>query len=128
MKKGCDSMREAKKILIVEDETLTAMMLEEYVMDRGYDSAGLCATGEEAVQTALEEKPDLVFMDFRLGGPMDGIAAAAIIEAQLGIPVVMMSGYAERAILERVTAYRPRTILQKPLSDADIDAVLAILD
>jgi CheY-like chemotaxis protein len=120
-------MENIKKILIVEDETLTAMMLAEYIKDKGFSSVSLSSTGEEAILRAKAEKPDLIFMDFRLGGEMNGIEAAKIIDADRSVPIVIISGYAEHIILERANDYRPRAILQKPVSDADIDDILKLI-
>ena len=122
--KGYISMDNRKKVLIVEDESLTAMMLEEYVENKGFRSLGLSATGEEAIRKAQEENPDLVFMDFRLSGEMNGIEAAKLIDAEGRIPIVIMTGYDKQIVLERASEYQPRAILRKPLDDAEIDAVL----
>jgi CheY-like chemotaxis protein len=120
-------MDEKKKVLIVEDETLTAMMLEVYLEEKGLRSVGFVATGEEAVETAMTERPDLIFMDFRLAGEMSGIEAAMAIEAEFRTSIVIMSGYSERIILERAVDYRPKVILAKPIDEAEIDKILEVL-
>jgi len=117
-------MDERKKVLIVEDEAMTALMLEGYVEDKGFLSVGLAATGEDAVIKARSTRPDLVFMDFTLGGAMNGVEAAKIIHAELQIPVVIMSGHDEQLILDHARHYRPLAFLRKPMSDAALDAIL----
>jgi two-component system, response regulator PdtaR len=117
-------MAEPRKVLIVEDETLTAMMLEDRVEKLGFVSAGCCATGEEAVRRARAERPDLVLMDFRLAGRMDGMEAALLINAERETPIVIISGYSERAVLERAGDYRPRAFLSKPIDLDDVDRLL----
>jgi two-component system, response regulator PdtaR len=116
-----------KKILIVEDESLTAMMMEEYITDKGFLSAGLSATGEDAILKAEAEKPDLIIMDFKLGGSLNGIQAAKIIESSRPVPIVILSGYAEAVVLEGAAGYRPRAVLRKPVDDDMIDAMLAAI-
>ena len=64
------------RILIVEDELLVAKQIENRLLEKGYHIAGKAARGEQAVQTALDTKPDLVLMDIMLNGAMDGIDAA----------------------------------------------------
>ncbi len=117
-------MDERKKILIVEDETLTAMMLENYIEKKGYISAGFYATGEDAVRKAKTEKPDLIFMDFRLSGKMDGMEAARLINLERRTPIVMISGYTEGIVLERASGYRPIAFLSKPINLVDVDNIL----
>jgi two-component system, response regulator PdtaR len=120
-------MDEPKKILIVEDETLTAMALEAYLQDKGLRSLGFVATGEEAVEMARAERPDLILMDYSLAGKMSGIEAARAIEAEVRTAIVVISGYSEEVILERSAGYRPKAILAKPLDEGDIDRILQVL-
>lgn len=120
-------MGSQKKILIVEDETLTAMMLEAYIQEKGYASAGLCSTGEEAVRGAVEEEPDLILMDFRLSGEMDGMEAARLINRELPTPIIIMSGYTENIVFERAAEYRPAAFLSKPVDFQQIDDILRLI-
>jgi len=120
-------MNRKKKVLIVDDEAFTAMMLQEYIEEKGFLSVGLSSTGEDAIVKARSAGPDLVFMDFQLGGEMNGIEAARIIDAELRVPVVIMSGYDEQIILEKASGYSPQKILRKPMSDGDIDEVLNLI-
>ena len=120
-------MDKARKVLIVEDETLTAMAIEAYIEEKGHRVVGLSATGEDAVRKAREEEPDLVLMDFRLAGKMDGLEAALIIEAERPTPIAIISGYAERIVLEGAAGYKPIAYLSKPIDFADIDGILGLL-
>jgi two-component system, cell cycle sensor histidine kinase and response regulator CckA len=121
-------MDNAKKVLIVEDETLTAMAIEAYIEERGHMVVGLSASGEDAVRKAREEEPDLILMDFRLAGRMDGIQAALLIEAERPTPIAIISGYAERTVLEGTEGYKPIAYLSKPIDFADIDGILALIE
>ncbi|HIH26514.1 MAG TPA: response regulator, partial [Methanoregulaceae archaeon] len=71
-------------ILIVEDEAITGMGLRKSLMDLGYSVLGVVPNGEQAVQTAVERRPDLILMDIRLAGKMNGIAASKLIHDQTG--------------------------------------------
>jgi DNA-binding NarL/FixJ family response regulator len=117
-------MDEGKKILIVEDETLTAMAMEAYMEEKGYRVVGQSATGEDAVRKARSESPDLVFMDFRLAGKMDGVEAAQLINAERPVPIIMISGYTESIVFERASDFKPAAFLSKPISFDDIEKIL----
>ena len=65
-----------KKILIVEDEIVTAMELEDTLARRGYEIAGTATNGADAIRIAKEKLPDLILMDIRIEGQMDGVEVA----------------------------------------------------
>ena len=70
---------EKSRILVVEDESIVAMDIEEQLLGLGYQVSGLVASGEEAIQSATSQRPDLVLMDIMLEGEIDGIKAAETI-------------------------------------------------
>ena len=113
-----------KKVLIIEDETLTAMMLEDFFLDKGFVSAGIYSTGAEALKVADSEKPDLIFMDIGLPGPMDGIEAARRINAVHQIPIIIISGYSKAVLRERASGYSPAAFLSKPIELDEIEGIL----
>jgi CheY-like chemotaxis protein len=115
-------MAEMKRVLIVEDEALTALALESYIEGIGHKVVGLSASGEDAVRQAKSEKPDLVFMDVRLAGKMDGMEAARLIDRDRSTAIVIISGYTRSGIDE--SAYKPRAYLSKPIDFAAIDEIL----
>ena len=79
------------RILIVEDERLIAIDLQRRLTRLGYTVVALAASGAEAIQEALALHPDVVLMDIRLQGDMDGVEAAQQIHASAAIPVVFMT-------------------------------------
>lgn len=91
----------ASRILIAEDDITLAKDLSRSLEDLGYEVAGTVSLGESAVQQAREVDPDLILMDVKLAGAIDGIEAAEQICARLGIPVVYLTGYTEEEPLER---------------------------
>ena len=78
-------------ILIVEDESIVAMDMQSRLWKMGYEVAGIAYTGEEAVEKALKTKPDLILMDIRLKGIVDGISAGQEICAKADIPIVYLT-------------------------------------
>jgi CheY-like chemotaxis protein len=115
-------MAEGKRVLIVEDETLTAMALGSYLEERGYSVVGICATGEDALQAAREGDPDLILMDIRLAGKMDGIEAARLINLEAPRPIVFISGYASRSFHD--SDFQPIAYLSKPIDYGDLELIL----
>lgn len=101
-------------ILVVEDEALVAMDIETTLKGMGYEVAAIAATGEEAIRLADRHKPDLILMDIRLQGEMDGIEAAGRIRAQADIPIVYLTAYADDALLERAKLTEPFGYILKP--------------
>jgi two-component system, cell cycle sensor histidine kinase and response regulator CckA len=82
------------RILIVEDESIVQLDLQRRLERIGHSVVGMALKGEEAIAKAVELKPDLVLMDIRLDGSMDGIEAARRIRAQQGTPVIYVTAYA----------------------------------
>jgi CheY-like chemotaxis protein len=118
------TMRDSSHILIVEDERLVARYLERRLRRLGYTVVALAATGPEAIYQALEHRPDLVLMDIRLQGEMDGIDAAAFIRTHLNLQIVYMSAYVDQATLTRAQATNPAAFLRKPFSEFTLQQTL----
>jgi PAS domain S-box-containing protein len=101
-------------ILIVEDESIVAWDLRETLEKLGYRVVDLVASGAEAIDAATSSRPDLVLMDIRLAGTMDGITAGAEIYDRLDIPVVYLTAHADERTLERATQTNPFGYIIKP--------------
>ena len=108
------------KILVVEDERITALDIQETLTDLGYRVPAVAASGEEAVQKALETRPDLVLMDVMLKGDTDGIDAAGRIRARLNIPVVYLTAYTDEHTLARARPSAPFGYLVKPFNEREL--------
>ena len=91
-----------KRIMIAEDEVIFAEDLQERVQSLGYVVTANVTTAEAALQSAEQEPPDLVLMDIRLAGTMDGIEAAEVLRSKSNIPVVFVTAYADEERLKRV--------------------------
>jgi AmiR/NasT family two-component response regulator len=105
------------RILIVEDEQLVAGDIQEILTSAGYTVISIVTSGEEAITQVVATKPDLVLMDIRLAGAIDGIQASESIQSQLQIPVVYLTANADQATLERVKASKPFGYLLKPFDE-----------
>ena len=118
-------MRTAK-MLIVEDESVVAMDIQRGLTTLGYPRPELAASGTEALEKASELRPDLVLMDIRLHGDMDGIDAAEQIRANLGIPVVYLTAYADDKTVERATKTQPYGYILKPFRERELGTAIEV--
>ncbi|NLW77684.1 MAG: response regulator [Methanomicrobiales archaeon] len=106
--------------MIVEDEMLISMEIKQKLHSMGYDVVGQVITGESAIQKAGEEKPDLILMDIRLKGEMDGITAAKKIMELYDIPIIFLTAHSDKATLERAIAISPSGYLLKPFKGREL--------
>ena len=93
-------------IMIVEDEAIVAADLSGKLGQLGYTISGTTDRGEEAIALAREWRPDLVLMDIRLAGIMDGVEAAEIIRRECDLPVIYLTAHSDRATLDRAKCDR----------------------
>ncbi len=108
------------RILIVEDEMIIAMEIRATLKKLGYEVAGSVISGFDAIQTAADKMPDLVLMDIRLKGEMDGIDAAKKIMELYDIPVIFLTGNSDRTTVERAVAIKPAGFLTKPFNEREL--------
>jgi two-component system cell cycle response regulator len=102
------------RILIVEDELVVARHLELTLQDGGYQVVGVAASAGQALFVAGRERPDLVLMDIRLRGHVDGVDTAAMLRAEFGVPVVFVTANTDDATLERALEVGAVGFLAKP--------------
>ncbi len=108
------------RILIVEDEKITAKALEHSLTDAGYRVTDIVPSGEEAIRRATSQRPDLVLMDIRLKGMLDGVSAAQRIQAHLDIPVIYLTAYSDPETFARAIHSNPYGYIVKPFVDAEL--------
>lgn len=116
----------APSILIVEDEAIVAADLASKLRRLGYGIADQVPRGEDAVAQARRQPPDLVLMDIRLAGAMDGIAAAAVIRRECGRPVVFLTAHSDAATLERAKLAEPFGYIVKPFEERELQTAIEI--
>ena len=94
-------------ILIVDDDATLAMELEEYLPTIGYQVMAVASSGSEAIKLARKFKPNLILMDIKMPGKLNGIQAAGIIKSELSISIIFISGYADEKLLEQAKLVEP---------------------
>lgn len=114
------------RVLIAEDEAIVAVDIQSQLEVLGYTVADVATTGEEACDKAIELFPDIVLMDIRLNGPLDGIEAAETIRRKVDIPIVFLTAYADQDTLQRAKAAGPYGYLVKPFNERDLYATVEI--
>jgi two-component system, response regulator PdtaR len=112
-------MTSPRRVLIAEDEALIRLDLAEMLTEEGFDVVGEAADGEQAVQLATNLRPDLVIMDVKMP-KKDGIEAASDIVAEQIAPVVILTAFSQRELVERARDAGAMAYLVKPFSKADL--------
>ncbi len=115
-----------KTILIVEDESIVALDLKQRLQFLGYEVVAIASSGEQAIEQAASSQPDLVLMDIKLKGKMDGVEAAEVIRDRHGLPVIFLTAYADKETLDRAKHTQPYGYLIKPFEDKDLRTTLEI--
>ena len=113
-----------KRILVVEDEKITAMDIRERLRALGYDPLPDVSTGEEAIEVATELKPDLVLMDVILKGQIDGVEAASAIKERLRIPVIFLTAFSDDNTLQRAKITEPYGYILKPFEERELHTTI----
>ncbi|MBC8167966.1 MAG: response regulator [Bryobacteraceae bacterium] len=111
------------RILIVEDESIVQLDLQNRLERLGYSVVGTASRGEEAIAKAVELTPDLVLMDVRLEGAMDGVEAARQIREVQGTPVIYLTAY-EAMFPDAVRREVLRPCLSKPFRTAELQSAI----
>lgn len=126
------SPQKSERILIVEDDNLVARHIALRLEELGYGVAGILARGEAALQQIEQMKtgltlPDLILMDIKLAGRIDGIEAARLIQLKANIPVVILTAYTDQELVKRALTTRPFAYLQIPLKDRELELTLELV-
>ncbi|MBN2389168.1 MAG: GAF domain-containing protein [Anaerolineae bacterium] len=102
------------RVFVVEDEVIVAEVLKMNLERSGYEIAGHEIYGEAVVEAVARSKPDLILMDIRLKGKMDGISAAIQVGERFSIPIIYLTAYGDAETLERAKQTSPFGYLIKP--------------
>jgi signal transduction histidine kinase len=108
------------KILVVENEGVLARGLERKMTVLGYIVTGIAFSGEEAIHMAEEKRPDLVLMDIKLDGEMDGVEAARHFREQFNIPVVYLTAFSDKETIRRAKITEPYGYILKPVNEREL--------
>ena len=116
---------ERRRVLIAEDEALIRLDLAEMLTEEGYEVVGEAGDGETAVRLAEDLSPDLVILDIKMP-IMDGLAAAERIAAGRIAPVVILTAFSQRDLVERARAAGAMAYLVKPFQKSDLVPAIEI--
>src|SRR4051794_3558289 len=108
-----------RRVVIAEDEALIRLDLAEMLAEEGYDVVGQAEDGEKAIELVLEHRPDLVILDIKMPR-LDGMAAAERIAAQRIAPVVILTAFSQRDLVERARDAGAMAYLVKPFDQNDL--------
>jgi CheY-like chemotaxis protein len=117
-------MMEKSAVFIVEDEAIVASDIRETLIGLGYSVPGMAKSGESALEKIGQSHPDLVLMDIHLAGEMDGVEAAGKIHVLFDIPVIYLTAYADKLLLERAKITEPYGYVLKPYDERELNSVI----
>jgi PAS domain S-box-containing protein len=112
------------RILVVEDEAVVAAAIAKCLQGLGHEVPAVVASGEEAVRRAVSLDPDLVLMDIRLKGPIDGIEASRRISQRLKTPIIFLTAYSDDETLLRARVTEPYGYILKPFDEKTLKAAI----
>jgi two-component system, response regulator PdtaR len=113
------------RVLVAEDQALIRLDLAEMLVEAGYDVVGQASNGEQAVTLSRELKPDLVIMDVKMP-VLDGISAAEQIGKERIAPVVMLTAFSQKELVERARDAGVMAYLLKPFTSSDLAPAIGI--
>ena len=117
---------EKKKIFVVKDESIVSLEIQSRIKHLGYLVSGTAASGDEAIRKVIDLKPDLILMDIRIKGDMDGIETAAEIKKIYDIPVIFLTAYADPVTIQRAKITDPFGYIIKPFEERELHISIEI--
>jgi len=115
-----------KNVLIVEDESIVALEIENYVSDLGYKVVGSVSNAKNALEIAMSEDVTLILMDVRIKGDIDGIECAKSIKEVKNIPIIYISAFSDDETLERAIETKPSSYLVKPFNRQELKVAMTV--
>jgi len=117
---------ERRKVLVVEDEFITASDIQSTLNGMGFEVPGIADTGEDAIRLAGELSPDAILMDISLKGKMNGIQAAGVIREKYGTPVIFLTGQSDDATITRALESEPFGYIIKPFEEKNLKTTITM--
>ncbi len=108
------------KVLIVEDEAIVALEIQDRLVMLGYKVCNIASSGEKAVALAEATSPNLILMDVKLKGNMNGIEAAKIIKERFGIPSIFITAFSDENTLKQIKEFLHYECLLKPFEEEEL--------
>lgn len=113
-----------KQVLVVENELIVAKDIQDSLNQIGYIASDIASTGEQALEIAEKTRPDLILMNIKLDGGMDGIETAQKVQGELDIPVIFLIAYADENTLQRAKKTQLYGYLIKPFEQRELYSIL----
>jgi len=114
------------RILIVEDENIVALDIKMHLRKYGFEVAGIFSSGEDLLAHIDEIKPDLILMDIKLQGTLDGLETSRIVKERYGLPVVLLTAFADEATVQRAKVIEPFGYIIKPFEEKELRTAIVI--
>jgi len=115
------------RVMIVEDEAITAMATGAMLKRLGHEVSASVSSGEAALEAFRRRRPDLILMDIRLDGQLDGIETVKILRKSDDVPVAYVTAYVDDQTRSRAAETRPLAFVAKPLDEIDLGRLLDLL-
>lgn len=116
------------RILIVEDDMIIAANISLQLSNLGYEVTGIETRGEDAINHAIENHPDIILMDINLKGKIDGIEAAKTIRKTWDIPLVYLTANSDDASFQKAKETQPYAFIPKPFNKLNLERTIALVE
>ena len=119
--------KQSRKILIVEDENIIALDIRSMLEDLGYMVSDVVSSGEESIKRASKTRPDLILMDIKLKGNLDGVSAGEEIIKQFRIPIVYLTAYSDQNTIKRISGGKNgnhSAVINKPFDEEELQSII----
>ncbi len=114
------------RVVVVEDEHIVALDIRMHLSRNGYEVPALFDAAEDVLEYVKTDRPDLVLMDIKLNGEMDGIEAAERLRVEHDIPVILLTAYADESTINRAKTTRPFAYIIKPFEEQELRTAITI--
>ena len=114
------------RIVIIEDESISALDLRLMLEKSGYVVPAICESGEDALVEIDKNPPDLILMDIRLKGKLDGLDTARIIKTRFNIPVILTTAHSDESLIERAKQIQPFGYILKPVGEKELGTAIEL--
>ncbi|GMQ30165.1 LytR/AlgR family response regulator transcription factor [Algoriphagus confluentis] len=120
-------MSEKTRILIVEDDMIIAANISLQLSKLGYEVTGIESRGEDAINHALQNRPDIILMDIQLKGGINGIDAAKEIQEKASIPLIYLTANSDDASFQKAKETKPYAFISKPFTKLNLERTIELV-
>lgn len=121
-------MSNSKTVFVVEDDMVISLVINKMLKGLGYTIVGKSTSGVDAIDKILSLKPDIVLMDIRINGELDGVETVAKIKETLDIDVIFLTGNSDKLNYDRAQKVGFVDLIHKPFTVSDLENALDLVD